>query len=128
MIKNHNVKEFWVGNYGEFDYMSAKAVREMKTIYKNIELILVIPYLTKTINEYKQVYYSNFDSILIADIPQNTPHRYKILKCNRYIVNNSNFMICYVDHFWGGAAKTFKYAQSQKNIKIFNLSEQNQFS
>ena len=128
MIKNYNVKEFWVGNYGEFDYMSAKAVREMKTIYKNIELILVIPYLTKTINEYKQVYYSDFDSILIADIPQNTPQRYKILNCNRYIVNNSDFMICYVDHFWGGAAKTLKYAQSQKNIKIFNLSEQNQFS
>ena len=122
LILNENVNEFWVGNYGSFDAIAAKCVRTLKNRYKDIRLTLVIPYLTKTINDYKKQYYEDYDDILIADIPMSTPAQYKILKCNEYMVKESDYIICYIKHSWGGAAKTLEYAQKH-NIKIININD-----
>ncbi|MBP3360949.1 MAG: DUF1273 family protein [Clostridia bacterium] len=123
LIINKNVSEFQVGNYGSFDSLAARAVREVKKKYPHIQLNLVIPYLTNTINENKNLYYKNYDNILIAAISEKTPKRFMILKCNQYMVESSQFMICFVKYSWGGAAQTLKYAQKQKNIKIYNFAE-----
>jgi len=120
LIVEENVSEFWVGNYGHFDSLSAKAVREAKQKRPDVQLNLVIPYLTANINEYREIYYKNYDNILMADIPENTPKRFYISKCNEYMVQKSDFIICYVKYNWGGANKTLKYAQKKK-IKIFNI-------
>lgn len=122
LIVNHNVKEFWVGNYGNFDGSAAAAIRELQKTYTDIKLDLVIPYLTKSINEYKELYYKKCDNILIADIPENTPKRFHITKANEYMVNNSNFLICYIQRSWGGAITTYKYAK-RKKLQIFNVAE-----
>ena len=119
---NENVKEFWAGNYGQFDMLAAKCVRELKNKYKDIELILVIPYITKEINEYKEQYYAEYDEIIMADIPLSTPNRLKILKCNEYMVRESEYMICYVKYSWGGAAKTLNYAKKMK-LNIININD-----
>lgn len=123
LIIEENVSEFWVGNYGNFDGLSTKAVRDLKENHPNIQLNLVIPYLTSSINECKELYYKKYDHILMADLPEKTPKKFQILKCNEYMVQNSNFIICYVQYSWGGAAKTLEYAKRKKHIKIFNLAE-----
>ena len=122
LIVNHNVREFWVGNYGNFDGSAASVIRELQKTYSDVKLDLVIPYLTKSINEYKELYYKKCDNILIADIPENTPKRFHITKANEYMVNNSDFMICYIQRSWGGAITTYKYAK-RKNLQIFNTAE-----
>lgn len=122
LITVENVSEFWVGNYGSFDGLSAKAVRNIKRKYPYVQLNLIIPYLTVDINKYKEVYYKNYDRILIADLPERTPKKFQILKCNEYMVNNSDYIICYVLYTWGGASKTLEYAKKKKHIKILNLA------
>lgn len=122
LIVNNSVNEFWVGNYGSFDGCAGKAIRELKEIYPHIELDLVIPYLTKGINEYKELYYQNYDNIIVADIPITTPKRFRIIKANEYMVDNSKFLICYVERSWGGAVKTLGYAK-RKKLNIFNIAE-----
>lgn len=122
LILNHNVREFWVGNYGNFDGSAASVIRELQKTYTDVKLDLVIPYLTKSINEYKELYYKKCDNILIADIPENTPKRFHITKANEYMVNNSDFLICYIQRSWGGAITTYKYAK-RKNLQIFNIAE-----
>lgn len=124
LIVEEGVTEFWTGNYGAFDRLSAKTVRTLKEKYPNIQLNLVIPYLTTGINEYKDFYHKNYDYILMADIPENTPKKFQILKCNEYMVNSSDFLVCYVQFSWGGAAKTVAYAQKKKHIKIWNLLQE----
>lgn len=49
LILNENVTEFRVGNYGAFDRLSARAIRELKKKYP-VKLVLIIPYLTSEIN------------------------------------------------------------------------------
>ncbi len=122
LIVNHNVKEFWVGNYGTFDRCVSSAIRELKKIYSDIKLYLVIPYLTKSINDYKDFYYEKYDGILMADIPQSTPKKFHITKANEYIVNNSDFLICHIERSWGGAFTTYKFAKSKK-LEIFNVAQ-----
>ena len=82
LITAENICEFWVGNYGAFDKLSAKAVRELKFKYPDIQLNLVIPYLTSEINEYKELYYKDYDNILVADMPEKTPKKVQIIKGN----------------------------------------------
>lgn len=120
LITEHSVTEFLVGNYGSFDAYAAAAVRRLKKEYPQITLSLVIPYLTQEINEYRDDYYKKYDSIIVATIPESTPRNLKIIKTNEYMVNESDYIICYVNTSWGGAAKTMEYAQ-HKNIEVINL-------
>ncbi len=120
LITEYGVNEFWVGNYGQFDSYAASAVRELKKSHHNIELNLVIPYLTNKVDQYKEHYYRSYDNILIADIPFNTPKKLHIIKGNEYMVDNCDFLICYIERSYGGAYKTYQYAK-RKNLKIFNV-------
>ena len=122
LITKEDVSVFWVGNYGRFDALAAKAVQNLKTKYPHITLELVIPYLTKEIDENKEYYYQSYDHILIADISQNTPKRFYISRCNEYMVDKSDFIICYVKNSWGGASKTLDYAKRKNYIVILNLA------
>ena len=121
LIEEENVKTFSVGNYGYFDLLSASVIRKMKEHYPDIELNLILPYLTADLYNNKEIH-TRYDNILIADIPPNTPRRFHIIKANEYMINHSSFLICYVDHPWGGAAKTLEYAKRKTHIKIFNLA------
>lgn len=121
LIEKENVKTFWVGNYGAFDRYSASVVRELKKVYSGITLELVIPYLTKEMNEHKEFYYKEYDDILMADIPPSTPAKFRIIKANQYMIESSAYLICYITHSWGGAAQTLEYAKRKNHIKIFNL-------
>ena len=122
LVTKYGVNEFWVGNYGGFDMYSVSAIRELKKSYPHIIINLVIPYLTGSINEYKDVYYEKCDHILMADIPENTPKRFYIIKSNEYMVDNCDFLICYIEKSWGGAYRTYMYAK-RKKLKIFNLAK-----
>jgi len=122
LIEKENVNEFWVGKYGNFDASCAKAIRELKEIYPYVKLILVIPYISESINKDREYYYKKYDSILVADVPANTPKRFYIVKANEFIVKNSQFMICNICRSWGGAVRTYEYAK-RKKLKIFNIAE-----
>ena len=73
-------------------------------------------------NKCKELYEGKFDNILMADIPENKPRKFRITSCNEYMVDNSDFVICYIDHTWGGAYTTYKYARRKKK-QIFNVAE-----
>ncbi len=118
LIINENVTEFRVGNYGAFDRLCARAVRKLKKKYTYINLILVIPYLTSEIIKNKEYYESSYDTILVAEIPENTPQKLKIIKCNEFIVNTSDYLIYYIINHCTGADRTLEYAKKKKLITL----------
>ncbi len=122
LIEEKGVAEFWIGNYGGFDRCAASAIREVKKTYTHIKLVLVLPYLTKTVSEYKEEYYEKYDDIVIADMPEKIPARLRIIKANEYMVDNCDFLVCNVEHSWGGAARTMEYAK-RKVRGVWNLVE-----
>lgn len=103
------VYEFISGGMGDFDWICARAVYELKKEYPHIRNSLVIPYLTFTIQN-KDL----FDDVIYPDGFEKYHFKSAIPKRNRYLIDNSAYAICYVKHGWGGAAKTYEMAKRQK--------------
>ncbi len=120
LIKDESVGIFMVGNYGGFDRIAASAIRSLKTKYQNIRLELIVPYLTAEIVAEKDWYIRQYDSVIIADIPESAPKRYGIIYANKYLVKKSDFMIAHIDHTYGGAYKTFLYAK-RNGVDIIDI-------
>ncbi len=111
----------YVGNYGDFDNIVATAIYELKEECNKFRAYLVIPYLNKAENKIGNSKLKWFDEVFIPNIPLNTPPRLKIIKTNQYMVDKSDYLICYIKYSFGGAAKTFDYAK-RKKIEIINLA------
>ena len=82
-----------------------------------MECLLVIPYLSFRIRERKY-----FDDILYPEGFEKYHFKAAILERNRFMVNHSSYALCYVDHDWGGAAKTYRLAVRQ-GLRSINLGE-----
>ena len=109
--------DFICGGMGEYDHLCARIVYNLKKKHSDIKLFLVIPYLT----------FQAFDSDIYDEIiyPDGFEHYFfkkAIIKRNRYLVDNSSVAICFVEHAWGGAVKTYRYAK-KKGIRIINFGE-----
>lgn len=112
---------FYLGGYGEFDEICALACRELKQEYNNIELIYVTPYfgLSEQLKIKEMQKYGYCDMSIYPPI-EKTPPRYAILKRNEWVVKNSDIIIVYINHFYGGAYKSFQAAK-RKGKKIINI-------
>ncbi|MBQ6945125.1 MAG: DUF1273 family protein [Ruminococcus sp.] len=110
---------FISGGMGEYDRICARLVYEIKIEYPNIKNLLVIPYLNFNIFEKRY-----FDEIIFPEELEYVPKKASIIKRNQYMVDKSSYAICYVNYSYGGAAKTFQYA-NKKNVEIINLGKLN---
>ena len=99
--------EFLLGGYGDFDVACAKCVKTLKEKYPHIISVLVVPYIDR---DYDKSLYDCSEYPPIECVPK----RYAISKRNKYMVDKSQVVVALVNHSWGGAAKTFDYAQRKK--------------
>ena len=119
------VDTFLVGGMGHFDGVAASAVHSMKKRYPEhpIELDLVIPYRTADLQRNKTFYETDYDNIIFPDAVWGSHPKGAITKRNRWMIQQSQFLICYVDHSWGGAWQALEYAKRQSHISIQNLAD-----
>lgn len=108
---------FISGGQGGFDRKCAYAIYKMKRQYPNIKNVLVIPYL-----DFKVFSKEIFDEIIYPEGFEKYFYKAAILQRNQYMVKESQLAICYVEHKWGGAYTTYKFAQ-KCGLKIFNLCD-----
>jgi uncharacterized phage-like protein YoqJ len=102
---------FYLGGYGGFDRMAASVVWELKKKYPQIQSVLVLPYLDRKICA------DNYDGTTYPPL-EAVPKRFAITHRNRWMVDQSDVVIAYVLHGWGGAAKTLEYAQRKHKLII----------
>jgi uncharacterized phage-like protein YoqJ len=114
-VITQGAEKFLLGGYGGFDRMAAGVVWELKIKYPQIQSVLVLSYLNRTIpqNQYDETTYPPFETV---------PKRYAIIKRNQWMVDQSDVVIAYVTHSWGGAAKTLDYAKRRQKT-ILNYGE-----
>lgn len=106
---------FYNGGQGGFDYISATAVYNLKKRFPHIKNYLVIPYLNfKVFNK------GIFDEIIYPDGFEKYHYKAAIPARNKYMVKQCDTAICYINHNWGGATKTYEFAKKQK-LKIINI-------
>ena len=121
-ITEYGVTDFFVGNYGHFDWMAAKAVLHAKTQYPNITLTLLIPYHPA---ERPIALPSGFDRSFYPPGMEDVPRRLAIVRANRYMVNHVEYLIAYAWHPASNARELVRYAEKisvRSALKITNLA------
>ena len=113
-INTCNEIKFYCGAYGDFDNLCAAVCRTIKATHKS-ELILITPYITES-QQRKIKHFINhnlYDSVIYPPL-EKTPLKFAISKRNEWIVNESDLIIAYVNHTYGGAYKSLLYAKRKK--------------
>ena len=105
-ITEYGVTTFTVGHYGNFDSMVIGVLREVKKRYTDIELYLLSPYALTQKTEVP----NGFDGTLYPDGLERVPLKVAIPQANRYMVQNSDYLISYCHHI-GNTRNIVEYAQ-----------------
>ena len=117
-IKTEGFDNFYLGGNGNFDGSCARIVSEIKKDYPYIISSLVLAYPNPKWKDWQKEYIlRTYDCHFQPDFPI-TPSRFAIIKRNEWIIENSDYIIFYVNHSWGGAYRAFEYAKRKKKIFI----------
>ncbi|MGN0492806.1 MAG: hypothetical protein ACI4F7_04085 [Acutalibacteraceae bacterium] len=117
LIENETVYDFYVGNQGDFDSMVLDILIELSDLY-NIRYNVVLAYITGKKYDFER--YKGVNTIFPHGI-EKTPPRFAISYRNNWLIKQSDYVITYVTHSWGGAAE-FKNIAEKKRKKVFELS------
>ena len=118
LIREENVRYFYVGGYGGFDRVAVAAVRRMKQKYPDITLMLVLPYHPA---ERPTEAPDGFDGTYHPDGLESTPKRYAIVRANRIMVDTCDWLVCYVRHGASNSRKLLDYAEHLNNMGLIQI-------
>lgn len=114
LIENNGVTNFYVGNHGNFDNIAYNLLRDIKKQYPNIKYNVVLAYLPNC------KYYKTENTLYPEGI-ELVPKRFAIDYRNRFMLDNTDFVVAYMLYSHGGASKYINLAiKKQKNIIYIN--------
>lgn len=99
------------GGMGEFDSQMINAVLQLKKRYPFLRLILVKPYFSNELNTSSQWYAHLYDEIVIPEAVEGVHYKAAIEKRNRWMIEQSDFVLSYLYRDYGGAYTAVRYAR-----------------
>ena len=118
LIAESSVTVFYTGGNGEFDMQFASAVRRAQKTYSEVKLYLVKPYMMAALNKDKEFYEEYYSGIIIPQELMGCHPKGAITKRNRWMVENSDYVIAYVPRGFGGAYSAVKQAEKLNKTVI----------
>ena len=113
LITNHDVDMFYIGNQGRFDVIVRSVLRELKEEYPQINYAVVVAYMPG-----KQTEYDDYSDTMLPEGIESVHPRYAISWRNNWMLKQSDYVVTYISHSYGGAAQYIKKAKIQKKIVI----------
>lgn len=113
LIENHGANEFYVGDHGSFDRMTAAVLQKIKEKYPHIEYRVVLAYLPN--DGTPLPYPTEFPEGIEKIMP-----KFAINYRNKYMLKKADTVIAYITHDWGGAVKFIALAK-RKGKNVINL-------
>lgn len=122
LVASEDVTCFYVGGYGGFDRIATTAVKQVKQRHPGIILMLVLSYHPA---ERPVATPHGFDGTYYPEGMETVPRRFAIVRANKCMVDNVDWLIAYVRHGASNSRKILEYAQRQglHCININNLME-----
>lgn len=115
LILNKSVTRFYVGTHGNFDITVQRLLKKLKKEYSFIEYKIVLAYIPQKADDY-----TDYSNTIYPDGLENVPYRFAIVERNKWMIDNSDYLICYVKHKFSNAYKFKEYAVKKDKI-IFQL-------
>ena len=117
LIEHQGVDMFYVGNHGTFDALVRAALIELIPQYPSVQYAVVLAYMPQ-----EKVCGDCYETIFPEGI-ETVPRRFAINWRNKWMLRQSDFVVTYVTHSWGGAARFTEMARKRKKI-VINLVDQ----
>ncbi len=114
LIENKNVNVFYVGNNGNFDTMVRRQLEDLSQLYP-ITYSVVLAYLPTEKNKY-----DDLTNTIYPEGLETVPKRFAISWRNKWMIQQSDVVVTYVTHSFGGAAQ-FKALAEKSEKQIINL-------
>ena len=114
LIENKNVTTFYVGNNGNFDTMVRRQLEYLSQTYP-ITYSIVLAYLRTEKNKY-----DNLTNTIYPEGIETVPKRFAISWRNKWMLQQSDIVVTYVTHNFGGAWN-FKTIAEKQEKKVFNI-------
>ena len=115
LIENKNVNVFYVGNNGNFDIMVHRQLEDLSQTYP-ITYSVVLAYLPTEKNKYDDLTHTIYPEGL-----ETVPKRFAISWRNKWMIQQSDVVVTYVTHNFGGAWQ-FKEMAEQLQKMVVNLN------
>ena len=113
LITNNDVDMFYVGNQGRFDAIVRSVLREVKKEYPQINYAVVLAYMPG-----EHTKYDDYSDTMLPEGIESVHPRYAISWRNNWMLRQANYVVTYITHSWGGAARYYKGAISAKKTVI----------
>lgn len=110
LIRDQNITEFLVGTHGAFDRMALKILRELSREHPQISYNVVLAYIPG--GGAVSSVYEPAETLFPMGI-EKVPKRFAITWRNKWMVRESETILCYINHPWGGAAQAVEYGRRQ---------------
>lgn len=114
---------FLCGGYGNFDSTVSLTIDKIRKAFPTLSIskVFVTPYITESYKERNEQMRSYYDEIVFPPI-ETVPIKFAIPERNKWMVNESDIVVAYVTHGWGGAATTLRFAQ-RKGKQIYYIND-----
>lgn len=114
------VTDFFVGHYGAFDQLAARAVIAVKEQHPTVTLTLLLPY-HPAVQPIKIP--AGFDNTYYPPGMEMVPRKVAIARANRYMVDHVDYLIAYACHPASNTWKLVEYAERMRkgSIRVTNL-------
>ena len=113
LIQNHDVDMFYVGNQGQFDAIVRRVVMELKVDYPTIDYAVVLAYMPG-----KQTEYDDYSDTMLPEGIEAVHPRFAISWRNDWMLRQSEYVITFITHTWGGAYQSATKAKRQGKTVI----------
>jgi uncharacterized phage-like protein YoqJ len=110
-ITEYGVEDFVVGQYGRFDSLAARAVKDAKQRHPEVTLTLLLPYhpFDRPVQTLP-----GFDGTFYPPGMEKVPKRVAIVRANHYMVDHSDYLIAYAWQPASNARTLVEYAQKKE--------------
>ena len=115
LIENRNVTVFYVGNNGNFDTMVRRQLEALSQTYP-ITYSIVLAYLPTEKNKC-----DNLRNTIYPEGLETVPKRFAISWRNKWMIQQSDIVVTYVTHTYGGAWQ-FKTVAEQMRKRVIELN------
>ena len=112
LIENKNVNVFYVGNNGNFDTMVRRQLEDLSQT-NPITYSVVLAYLPTEKNKY-----DNLTNTIYPEGLETVPNRFAISSRNKWMIQQSDVVVTYVTHNFGGAAQFKEMAERLQKIVV----------
>jgi len=128
IISTKEYTEFLIGRDGEFDQLVSSAVRRCKKTLRddNSALVLVLPYMTAEYRNNTKSFDEYYDAIEVCSESSDKHFKSAHQVRNRTMVERSDLVVFCVEHNYGGAYTTMRYAM-KKEVNYINVCDVNGF-